>query len=317
MYPATQGRWLSIMSIACILLCSMNGAQAAKNRAAKRNPAQRSAAVLAMQRARKNAENGKESAQSNSSPKRCAEVPATIVISIPKSGTTLMRKLLTDLTDKQCLSRSECPELYLVTPRDFERVIKLPAEKFWSVHLFYNANYAKRLKEDKCACLFIYRDPRDQLVSFMYYMLKHNKSWPGVNGHSHAEIINDLIDTCAFQRNSPPVKSILQLYESYLPWLNEEHVLAIRFEDIVGEKGGGSDETQLATIRAIAHHMQLALSDEEIEEIARNLFGGTETFRKGQIGSWKDHFTPQQKERFKQVAGQLLIDLGYESDFNW
>lgn len=41
------------------------------------------------------------------------------------------------------------------------------------------------------------------------------------------------------------------------------------------------------------------------------------TFRKGQTGGWKKHFTSDQKKLFKKVAGQLLIDLGYEKDFNW
>jgi hypothetical protein len=41
------------------------------------------------------------------------------------------------------------------------------------------------------------------------------------------------------------------------------------------------------------------------------------TFRKGQPGNWREHFTPANKALFKDVAGDLLIHLGYEQDYNW
>jgi sulfotransferase 6B1 len=41
------------------------------------------------------------------------------------------------------------------------------------------------------------------------------------------------------------------------------------------------------------------------------------TFRQGKSGGWRKHFTPEIRDLFKQTAGQLLIDLGYEKDLNW
>jgi hypothetical protein len=40
-------------------------------------------------------------------------------------------------------------------------------------------------------------------------------------------------------------------------------------------------------------------------------------FRKGIAGEWSDVFTEQNKRDFKEVAGDLLIDLGYEDDNSW
>lgn len=39
--------------------------------------------------------------------------------------------------------------------------------------------------------------------------------------------------------------------------------------------------------------------------------------RKGVTGDWKNHFTPAVKARFKEMAGEGLIQLGYEKDMNW
>ena len=41
------------------------------------------------------------------------------------------------------------------------------------------------------------------------------------------------------------------------------------------------------------------------------------TFRSGKVGGWKDHFSPANKELFKSIAGELLIQLGYENDTRW
>ena len=70
-------------------------------------------------------------------------------------------------------------------------------------------------------------------------------------------------------------------------------------------------------IMNIARHIGIPVNRKRALEIANQLFGGTATFRKGQIGAWKKEFTQEQKELFKEHAGQLLIDLGYEKDYNW
>ena len=39
--------------------------------------------------------------------------------------------------------------------------------------------------------------------------------------------------------------------------------------------------------------------------------------RSGRPGEWRDVFTQRHKDYFKEVAGDLLISLGYERDSNW
>lgn len=40
-------------------------------------------------------------------------------------------------------------------------------------------------------------------------------------------------------------------------------------------------------------------------------------FRKGIAGDWKNYFTERDKHIFKEEAGDLLIRLGYEEDYDW
>jgi hypothetical protein len=40
-------------------------------------------------------------------------------------------------------------------------------------------------------------------------------------------------------------------------------------------------------------------------------------YRKGIVGDWKNHFGPEEKRIFKEMAGDLLVTLGYEPDLSW
>ncbi len=95
--------------------------------------------------------------------------------------------------------------------------------------------------------------------------------------------------------------------------------MLVKFENLIGPKGGGSYEQQLKTIMKISQHLGIPLSLQKIQTVIADLFGGTWTFREGQIGGWKKYFTPEIKKAFKQDPRliQLLIDLGYENGSNW
>ena len=41
------------------------------------------------------------------------------------------------------------------------------------------------------------------------------------------------------------------------------------------------------------------------------------TFRSGKAGAWREQFSEANKRLFKDVAGELLIRLGYERDQDW
>ena len=57
----------------------------------------------------------------------------------------------------------------------------------------------------------------------------------------------------------------------------------------------------------------------------KKLSGGRKTgeentnshYRNGKRGDWKNHFTEKHKTVFKEKYGDLLIKLGYETDYDW
>ncbi|OEU70054.1 MAG: hypothetical protein BA863_19550 [Desulfovibrio sp. S3730MH75] len=65
-------------------------------------------------------------------------------------------------------------------------------------------------------------------------------------------------------------------------------------------------------------YFQISLSDAQIKDITENtFFTGARTFRKGQIGGWRAHFTEKHKKAFKETAGEALIKMGYGNDLDW
>lgn len=111
--------------------------------------------------------------------------------------------------------------------------------------------------------------------------------------------------------------SLDNMYAPVFQWERYPQVLMVYFENLVGEKGGGSREMQLDEIRRIAEHLEVELSPERLEEIADNLFGGTSTFMSGQIGTWRQYFGPEHVDLIKKSCGNTLIRLGYERDKDW
>ena len=62
----------------------------------------------------------------------------------------------------------------------------------------------------------------------------------------------------------------------------------------------------------------MPVSDDEARRIAANARSSkTQTFRTGRIRNWETIFDDDLKEAFRLIAGDLLIDLGYETGMDW
>lgn len=241
----------------------------------------------------------------------------TIVgVTIPKCGSHMLKKCITMLVRKR----------FSWAGGDFTRITKHALQNQKNGILFAHAPYTQENKNavdsNDCNVVFIYRDPRDMVVSFAFWLKKRRRRF---NKFTPQELMKELISDMSLIKgasgwHNPIVstfKGIDDFYAHYLLWIDNPKVYATTFEKLVGPKGGGDAALQLQEVENIVAHLELEVSQEKIKEVINKMFGHSLTFRKGQIGSWKEHFTPEMKELFKEVAGQLLIDLGYEKDFDW
>ena len=107
--------------------------------------------------------------------------------------------------------------------------------------------------------------------------------------------------------------TLVSSMQTYAGWLDDPDCLIVKFEDLVGSQGGGSDERQTAAVASIAQHVGLALDDADVQAVAGQVFNrGAQTFRKGAIGDWRNHFSAEHITAFEETGGQeLLQTYGY------
>ncbi len=165
---------------------------------------------------------------------------------------------------------------------------------------------------------FIYRDPRDMLVSQVFFATDMHEE------HGMHDYYNSLPDFGArlkvaitgIDRGGLYMVNVRQRYEGVFQWLEQKNVMCVRFEDLINNRDAALsamlDEVEKTGYR-IPTPRQKALS------ILVNAIqpGKSLTFRSGTTGGWKEHFTEEHKKLFKDVAGDLLVRLGYEKGNDW
>ncbi len=165
---------------------------------------------------------------------------------------------------------------------------------------------------------FIYRDPRDMLVSQVFFatdiyeehgMHAYYTSLPDFGARLKAAIVG-------VDRDGVKMVGVRQRYEGVLEWLRQPDVLCLRFEDLVN--------AQAATLGAMLDHVHRTgyevptRRDRALSILAQSIRPArSRTFRSGKTGGWKDHFTDEHKRLFKEVAGDLLVRLRYEPSNDW
>ena len=110
--------------------------------------------------------------------------------------------------------------------------------------------------------------------------------------------------------------SVKKRYEGVFQWLEQRHVMCIRFEDLIDNRDvtlNSMLEEVEKTGYKIPTPREKALSI-LVEAIQPRK---SHTFRSGKTGSWKQYFTDEHKKLFKNVTGDLMVRLGYERDNDW
>jgi sulfotransferase 6B1 len=170
--------------------------------------------------------------------------------------------------------------------------------------------------------VFITRDPRAQVVSHLHHIRAH------ADHPLHAYFRDSLPDDgealLAMISGAQPAEGIRipdvdTLFRSFLPWRDAPGACATTFERLIGPRGGGSDEAQQAEVTALLRHLGGVRVPRAVAAlISRRVYStASPTFHIGRIGAWRPHFSPRHAEAFKDVAGRLLVDLGYERDLSW
>jgi hypothetical protein len=165
---------------------------------------------------------------------------------------------------------------------------------------------------------FIYRDPRDLLVSQVFFatdmheehgMHDYYKSLPDFGARLKVAITG-------IDQNGLHMVSVKQRYDGVFQWLEQKHVLCIRFEDLINNREGTLN-AMLTEVEKTGYQLPTPREKALSILVAAIQPGKSHTFRSGKTGGWREHFTDEHKQLFKDVAGDLLVRLGYEANNSW
>ena len=252
--------------------------------------------------------------------------PILIGISFPKSGTHLLDQILLGFSKVAPFS-TRLHSFYAEYEGESGRKRTSQQALDWldslrpcdvaSAHLFARPEAVDRLIKPAFVPYFIFRDPRDVVVSHVFYVTDMEAR------HVHHDYYQSLPDFDTRLKASilgrPEVDvefpDIAVRFVPYLDWLNHPEVMTIHFEDLVNDRA--------ATLNSIINHflarVPLTISREKILDFLESSINPNKspTFRSGKTGEWKKYFTDMHKKIFKEVAGDLLVRLGYEKNNDW
>lgn len=265
---------------------------------------------------------------------------AVVANSLPKAGTHLLLKALRLLPGLERIRLHISPDLQhvwpaqngeltvsvgIASPTQISRaklaqvLEKIPRGTFVTGHLPHNAEASTLFKDKGMKMVLLMRDPRDVVVSSARYLggnPEHRLAAVMQHRGFDDRLLTSIVG-CPSTRDSPPMLDIRTRVESALAWGDEPDCCMVRFEALVGEQGGGDRTRQVQELKKMTDHLELSVPDNWYEATADGLFGGTGTFRRGQIGSWGSHFSDEHVAAAKPLLDDLLMTLGYEEDSSW
>ena len=250
--------------------------------------------------------------------------PILMGISIPKSGTHLLSQVLSGFSRVAPVSPHE-QYIGLGARLDaaqrqekLERQLKaLQPLDLAMAHLPAGWEEMALISAPRFLPYFIFRDPRDVAVSLSHFAANDK-------GHRLQAYYSTLpsfdeqlmVSIQGVRVPGASVRSIFRQFQVHIPWMQHPDVHSVRFEDLI--------ENRRVALGGIADHFlrrvdTVAASREETIDALETFINPSKssTFRSGKTGEWKKYFKEEHKRAFKDVAGDLLVELGYEKNNEW
>ena len=259
-------------------------------------------------------------------PQALSSAPAVLGNAMPKSGSHLISQVIQGLPRLgpfvdpgfMPVTRGE-DNSKLSDQETLENILRMKPGDIAYGYVKASEPFVSALTRPGRATIFVYRDPRDMVVSHVFYATQMHK---GHGMHRYytetLQTMEERIDAAIRGVEEPgsELSSVRDKYLGYLGWLDQPAVLCLRFEDLILERQ--------ATLGRILDYLESRGSRPRLprqqaiaileQAIVPKKSG---TFRKGKPGNWQEHFSPANKALFKEMASDILIRLGYEQNNDW
>ena len=163
------------------------------------------------------------------------------------------------------------------------------------------------------------RDPRDMVVSGYEYHLVTREAWalrpyPRFDGLSYQAYLNSMDEHDGLMAEIEWLASGTAAAMGSWDY-GQPEFLELRYEDALSDEQG--------TFKMLFHWYGLndaahAVGMDAVDRLSLRRGGAIPNHaRSGQPGEWRKRLSPEHVGRFKELTGDLVVRLGYESDRDW
>ncbi|GAA6235588.1 sulfotransferase 6B1 [Lates japonicus] len=239
-----------------------------------------------------------------------------MLVAYPKCGFNwmvgVMRKIIAEATGVKTESRMP-PLIEFFGPDAIKVMDQNPSPRFLGTHM-HPDNIPASFYTKKTKMLVVFRNPKDTLVSF-YHFCNNNPVLP--SGQSWETFYSN------FLSGDVPWGSY---FDHALAWekrMDDPNVMIVTYEELKHDLS--------ESIRQISRFFGFSLTEAQVQQIAKestftamkessaNSHGnmGNVIFRKGEVGDWKNHFTPEQSEEMDEVFNKHLAGTRLGAKLNY
>ncbi|XP_035029079.1 sulfotransferase 6B1 [Hippoglossus stenolepis] len=239
-----------------------------------------------------------------------------MLVAYPKCGFNWMvgvlRKIIAEATGMKTESKVP-PLIEFLGPDVMKLMDQSPSPRFLGTHL-HPDNIPTTFYTKKTKMLVIFRNPKDTLVSFYHFsnnnpVLPSGQSWESFYSH--------------FMSGDVPWGSY---FDHALAWekrMNDPNVMIVTYEELKQDLSEG--------VRQISSFYGFPLTEAQVQQVTEdssftamkessaNSHGpmGKVIFRKGEVGDWRNHFTPDQSREMDEAFDKHLAGtrLGEKLDY--
>ncbi|HUX31044.1 MAG TPA: hypothetical protein VMV78_10530 [Thiobacillus sp.] len=178
------------------------------------------------------------------------------------------------------------------------------------------------------AMIFCVRDFRDVAVSQAFHVTDYNDglSHPDKDLYRDLGGFDEVLKACIVGLDKYP--GVMERWGYYAPWAEADWVYLFRFERARREPEVVAAEILEYGILRSAGIFGFEMRGEgrgpSFHDVVHTMAEASAqreqslTFRKGQIGDWREHFTDEHKKLFKETDKDgWLVRLGYETSEDW
>lgn len=248
--------------------------------------------------------------------------PRVVANSMPKSGTHLIAELLDQLPGMRFAGHLVLyNDLHLADPdpalAEVGKVLgRLRSSRFVGGHLIHDERIEAVVADSGVKLVTILRDPRAVAVSTAHYVLNATQLRGREEVLARFPDLESNLDASVYGAGDPGEEGhrpdIGVRFSQYAGWLDAQPGIVVRFEDLVGSAGGGSDERQFAEVSRMLDYLQVDLTGTSVEELAGRMFSEKViTFRAGTIDSWRKDLGPERERAVLDRCGETMTRLGY------